>query len=128
LVLESYFVRARFRSRQIYHPHTFTLNKFQKRLLVKAIARAFGVQPKDVQHTLEKGNAIPRGRGEHPGLEEDIGQPLIDWITSNAQNHTAVNRTELLHDCRETFGAAVTAGWVDSFLLRDKLELSETIS
>jgi F0F1-type ATP synthase gamma subunit len=55
-------------------------------------------------------------------------QHLVDWITRNAQNHTAVNRTELLHYCGETFGTAVTPGRVDSFFFRHKLELSETIS
>jgi hypothetical protein len=92
---------------------------------MKGIARAFGIQPKDVRYALEKGNAILRVRGEHPALEVGIVHPLIDWITSNAQNHTTVNRTELLHYYRETFGAA---GWVDSFLIRHKLELPQTIS
>jgi hypothetical protein len=95
---------------QTSHLHTFALNKSHKRLAVKAIDCAFGVQPKDVRHALEKGDPIPRGRGEHSGLEEDIEQQLIDWITKNAQNHTVINRTELLHYCRETFGGAVTAG------------------
>jgi hypothetical protein len=36
-----------------------------------------------------------------------------------------VNRTEVLHDCRETRSAAVTEGWVDSFLIRQKPELFE---
>jgi hypothetical protein len=37
---------------------------------------------------LEKGETIPKGRGEHPALEMDSEQHLIDWITKNAQNHT----------------------------------------
>jgi hypothetical protein len=61
-------------------------------LAVKAIARAFDVQPKDVRHALEKGETIPKGRGEHPAFEVDIEQHVIDWITKNAKNHTAVNR------------------------------------
>jgi hypothetical protein len=55
----------------------------------------------------------------------DTKQHMINWIIKNAQNHTAVNRTKLLHYCGETFGATVTPGWVDSFLFRHKLELSE---
>jgi hypothetical protein len=66
-------------------------------------------------HALQKGETIPKGRGEHPALEVDTEQHLIYWITKNVQNHTAVNRTELLHYCGETFEAAVTPGWVDSF-------------
>jgi hypothetical protein len=87
-----------------------------------------GQDDKAVRHALEKGETIPKGRGEHSALEVDTEQHLIDWITKNAQNNTTVNRTEPLHYCSETFGGAVTPRWVDSFLFRDKLELSETIS
>jgi hypothetical protein len=80
-------------------------------LAVKVITCALDVQPKDVCHALEKSETILKGRGEHPALEVDTEQHLIDWITKNAQNHTAFNRTEPLHYCGETFGAAVTPGW-----------------
>jgi hypothetical protein len=66
-------------------------------LVVKAIACAFDVQPKDVRHVLEKGETNPKRRGEHPALEVDTEQHLIDWIIKNAQKHIAVNRTEPLH-------------------------------
>jgi hypothetical protein len=110
LALDSNFVNAQFLAHQIYYFHTSGLNRLHRRLAVKAIARAFDVQPKDARHALEKGEAIPKGRGEHPTLEVDTEQYLIDWITKNAQNHTAVNWTELLHYYSETFGAAVTPG------------------
>jgi hypothetical protein len=97
-------------------------------LAVKAISRLLDVQPKDVRHALEKGETILKRRGEHPALEVDTEQHLINWITKNAQHQTAVNRTERYHYCGESFGAAVTPGWLDSFLFRYKLELSETIS
>jgi hypothetical protein len=45
---------------------------------VKAITRAFDIQPKEVRHALEKGETIPKGRGEHPALEVDTEQYLID--------------------------------------------------
>jgi hypothetical protein len=47
-------------------------------LAVTAITCAFDVQPKDVRHALEKGKTIPKGRGEHPALEVDTEQYLID--------------------------------------------------
>jgi hypothetical protein len=84
-------------------------------LAVKAIARAFDIQPKDVRHPLENGETIPKGRRDHPALEVETEQHLIEGITKNAQNHAAVNRTELLHYCSETFGGAVPPWWVDSF-------------
>jgi hypothetical protein len=85
-------------------------------LAVKVITRIFDVQPENVRHALEKSETIPKGRGEHPALEVGTEQHLINWIIKNAQNHTAINRTELVHYCGETFGATVTLGWVDSFL------------
>jgi hypothetical protein len=127
LALDSNFVNAWFRVHQIYYLHTFGLNRLHRRLAVKAIFRAFDVQPKDVRHPLKKGETIPKGHGEHPALEVDTQQHLSDWTGKNAQNHTAVNRTELLHYCGETFGAAVTPGG-SIFLFRHKLELSKTIS
>jgi hypothetical protein len=77
-------------------------------MAAKTTARAFDVQPKDVRHALEKGETIPKGRGEHFAPEVDTEQHLTHWITKNAQNHTGVNRTALIHYCGETFGAAVT--------------------
>jgi hypothetical protein len=47
-------------------------------LAVKAIARTFDVRPKDVRDALEKGEIIPKGRGEDPELEVDTEQHLID--------------------------------------------------
>jgi hypothetical protein len=74
LALESNFVSAQFRAYQIYHLHTFALNRFHRRLAAKAITHAFDVQPKNGRHTMEEGGPIPRGREEHPALEEDIEQ------------------------------------------------------
>jgi hypothetical protein len=128
LALNSNFINARFRAHQIYYLYTFGPNPLHRRLVVNAIALAFNVQSNNVRHVLEKGEAIAKGHEERPEFEVDSEQHLIDWITKNSQNHTAVNRTELLRYCGETFGAAVTPGWVDSFLSRHKLELSETIS
>jgi hypothetical protein len=115
LALDDNFVNARFQAHQIYYLHAFRLNGRYRRLVVKAIACAFNVQPKDVRHPLESGKTIPKGRGEHPALEVDTEQHMIDWIIKNSQNHTAVNRTELLHNCGKTFGATITPGWADSF-------------
>jgi hypothetical protein len=78
LALDSNFVNARFRAHQIYYLHTFGFNRLHRRLAVKGIARAFDVQPKDVRHALEKRETMSKGRGEHPALEVDIEQHLID--------------------------------------------------
>jgi hypothetical protein len=116
-MLDRNFVNARFRVHQIYYVHTFGLNRLHRRLAVKAIARAFDVQPKDFRHALDKGGTIPKGRGEHPALEVDTEQHLVDWITKTAQKHTAVNQTEPFHCCSETFGTVITPGSVRFFFI-----------
>jgi hypothetical protein len=78
LALDSNFVNAGSRAHQIYQFHTFGLNRLHRRLAVKAIARGFDVQPKDVRPVWEKGETIPKGRGEHPALDVDTEQHLID--------------------------------------------------
>jgi hypothetical protein len=64
LGLDSNFVNARFRVHQICYLHTIGLNRLHRRLEVKAIARAFNIQPKDVRHVLEEGETVPKGRGK----------------------------------------------------------------
>ena len=128
LTLDANFMGAQFRTHQIFYLHSFALDKLHRRLPVKALARAFNIQAKDVRRALEKGDTIPSGRGRHPALDDEIEERLLEWIQKNAHNHTPVNRTELLHYCRETFFAAVTDGWVDSFLSRRNGELFEAIS
>jgi hypothetical protein len=66
LALDDNFVNAHFRARQIFCLQSFTRNKLQKELPIKAIVRVFEIQPKDVRNALAKGDAIPKGRGEHP--------------------------------------------------------------
>ena len=128
LALDDNFVNAHFRAHQIFYLYSFAQNTLRRKLSIKAIARVFEIQPKDVRHALAKGDAIPKGRGEHPALEDDTAKQLLQWILKNAQNHAPVNRTKVLHYCRETLRAAVTEGWVDSFLIHHTTQLFETTS
>jgi hypothetical protein len=61
---------------------------------MKAIAQNFNLQPKDARYALQKSNTIPKGRCEHQALEEDTKKPPLELVKKNAQNCTAVNRTE----------------------------------
>jgi hypothetical protein len=45
---------------------------------IMAMARAFSPQPNHVCHALQKGDAIPKGRGEHPNLEDDTEEQRLD--------------------------------------------------
>jgi hypothetical protein len=126
LALDDNFVNAYFHAHQIFHLQSFAQNKLRKALSIKASARVFEIQPKDVRNALAKSETIRKGRGEHPALEDDTEKRLLKWITKNAQNHAPVNRMEVLHYCRETLSAAVTEGWVDSFLIRHQTDRFET--
>jgi hypothetical protein len=83
---------------------------------MKAIAHGFDVQLRDIRQALAKGDAIPRGCGEHLALGEDIEPQRIDWIPKNAQNHTAVNRIELLHYLPRGFQSSGYSGTGRFFL------------
>jgi hypothetical protein len=120
-------VNAQFRSHQISDLHTFALDKFHRRLSIKGIRRAVNLQPKAVRHALQKSSAIPKRHGEHPAVEDNTEEGLPEWVKMNAQHRTAVNRTEVLYDYRETFGAGVTDGWVGTFPGRGEAELFEMV-
>jgi hypothetical protein len=49
-------------------------------------------------------------------------------IPNHPPSTISANRTDILHDCASKFGKVITRGWVDSFLIRHKDELAETIS
>jgi hypothetical protein len=83
---------------------------------LRAIARGFEVQSKDVGHALAKGGAMPKGSGEYRSLEDDTEECPLEWIPKNAQNHAPVNRTEVSHDYYETRGAVITGERVDFIL------------
>jgi hypothetical protein len=95
LALDDNVVNAHFHAHQIFSLQSFARNKLRKELSIKAIARVFQIQPKDVRNALAKGDAIPKGRGEHPALEDNTEKRLLEWITKNTQNDAPVNRTEV---------------------------------
>jgi hypothetical protein len=45
-----------------------------------------------------------------------------------SSNHLLSTKTEIVHYYASKFGKAITRGWVDSFLLRHKDDLVETVS
>jgi hypothetical protein len=54
LALDDNFVNAHIRAHQIFYLHSVARNKFRKELFIKAIARVFEIQPKDVRNTLAR--------------------------------------------------------------------------
>jgi hypothetical protein len=71
LALDENFFNANFRGHQIFSRHSLALRKLRKQMPGRAIARAFEVQLKDVQHALAKGDTIANGSGERRALEDD---------------------------------------------------------
>jgi hypothetical protein len=81
LALDDNFVDAHFRADQRFNLQSYARNKLRKELFIKAIARLFEIQPKDVRNALAKGDAIPKGRAEHPALEDTTEKRLPEWMS-----------------------------------------------
>jgi hypothetical protein len=128
LALDPKFMNARFRAHQIVRLMEFASLKLHTKLSISSVARAFEVSHSAVSRANFRGYQDPPGRGRHHELDPDAEQQMIDWIAKKAANHTAVNRTELLHECIERFGKSITRGWIDSFVTRHSEQLFETKS
>jgi hypothetical protein len=64
-------MNGQLRLHSVSNLHTFALDKLHIRLPIKAIARAFNLEPTDIRYALQKGDTIPKGRGEHSAREDD---------------------------------------------------------
>jgi hypothetical protein len=65
-------------------------------------------------------------RADVSALAPEAEQAIVSWITEKAQEHKAVNRTELPNNCIAHFGSAITREWVDSFVSHYHDEVFET--
>jgi hypothetical protein len=128
LALDHQFMNARFRAHQIVRLLEFSSTELHVELSSRSVARAFGISHSAIARAKLRGYEDPPGRGRHYALETGVEQELIDWIANKAGNNTAVNKTELLHECNERFGKTITRGWVDSFIKRHPDQLFETKS
>jgi hypothetical protein len=119
---------ARFRGRQIVRLQEFASTELNITLLGRALACPFGVDHSAVKRALLRGYEDPPTRGRHPELSPACEAELVEWLTKEAANNTAVTRTEFLQACIERFGQSISRGWVDSFLIRHRDESFETES
>jgi hypothetical protein len=110
LALDRQFMNARFRAHQIARLVEFCSSNLTITFSTRSIARAFGVKQLAVTRASLRGYEDPPGRGRHRALDSDSERDLIAWITQKAANNTAVNKTELLHQCTTRFGAHITRG------------------
>jgi hypothetical protein len=87
-----------------------------------------------VKKALRNGLEPPKPRGRHNALLDDLGAEadILAWIQHQAEKSQPStiheNRTNILHYRHSKSGKITTLHWMDSFLIRHKDELSETIS
>jgi hypothetical protein len=107
---------SRFRGHQIVSLLEFASIKPHIALSSRSIAPTFEVSHSAIARTKLRGyEDLPRRWRDHQ-LDADSEQELIDWIANKATNNTAVNKTQLLHECNERLGKKITRGWVDSLV------------
>jgi hypothetical protein len=83
---------------------------YHKYLSNHALSRTLEVEAEPICKALKD---IPH---RYPALEPDLECNLLISITQKGENTIAVNRARFLHYCQEGYNAALTRGWVDSFL------------
>jgi hypothetical protein len=96
----------------------FSSTELHLKLSIRSVARAFNIAHCRVNCALLPGHEDLPGRGRHRELSPEDEHALVERIAKKVHNNTAVTRPELLNYYIATFGAAVTRGWVDSFLSR----------
>jgi hypothetical protein len=119
---------TRFRAHQIVRLIEFASIKFHIDLATRVLARTFDISHSALTHAKLHGYEDTSGRGRDHEHAIESEQALVDWLTSKAANHMAMNKTELLHECNERFERSITQRWVDSFLRRHADQLFETKS
>jgi hypothetical protein len=81
------------------------------RLLYRqGLLRTFEISHSAIARAKLRGYDDPPRRGQPGELDAESEQGLIAWIVDKAVNNTAVNKTELLHECNERFRKTITRG------------------
>jgi hypothetical protein len=73
-------------------------------------------------------NAIPDDSDAEAEADAEAKTDILEWIQHQAEKFQPSTRIYILHYCAYKFGKIIIRGWVDSFLVRHKDELAETIS
>jgi hypothetical protein len=77
---------------------------------------------------LANGLEEPKVCDRHLAVDEDSEGEILEWIEAQAEKYKPVIRTELRHYCKVKYSYLVNRGWIDSFILRHRDDLTETKS
>jgi hypothetical protein len=122
------FLGLRFRSHQIFYVHEFAFDRLGINIPINRLGIAFNCPRAAGKRALKNRLIPPKQRGRHTALPEDSEADILAWFQHQAEKSQPSTRTYILHYCSGKFGEAVTRGWMDSFLIRHKDNLAETIS
>jgi hypothetical protein len=81
-----------------------------------------------MKRALKNGLNPPTQRSRRNALPEDSEASILAWIQYQVEKSQPYTRTDIFHYYSGKFVKAVTCGWVDSFLIRHKDDLADTIS
>jgi hypothetical protein len=91
-------------------------------------SRAFGCDAGWVKAALEKALNEPKARGRDFAFDDQSEIQILEWIRSQADKCAPATRTDLRRHCKVKYSHSISRGWVYSFILRQKANLSETKS
>jgi hypothetical protein len=60
------------------------------------------------------------------GVDGNSEAELLEWIDAQAEKCNPVTRTDLRHYCQVKDSILISRGWIESFILRHRDDLTET--
>jgi hypothetical protein len=70
----------------------------------------------------------PQGLGRHSAFDDVSKVEILEWVQNQAEKFNPVRRTDILHYYQAKYSSSISRGWVNSFVLQPREDLSEVKS
>jgi hypothetical protein len=117
-----------FRARQIFFVHQFALNELGFEITIGSLERAFDDLRAAVKRVSRNALEPPKSCCADNSLPDDSEADILACIQHQAENSHPSPRTDISHSRFNKFDRIITRGWVYSFLIRKKGDLTEMMS
>jgi hypothetical protein len=97
-------------------------------LITDQLSQAFGYDDARIKAALANGLDDRKTRGHHLAFDDDSTKEILEWIEAQADKCKPITRTDLRHYCEANYSRSISRGWVDSFILRHRDDVTETTS
>jgi hypothetical protein len=125
---ESGFEGLLYRAHQICFVAHFAWETTGQELSVNQLARAFDCHSTRMKAALANGFEESKTRGWHMAFDHDSEADILICIEAEAEKSRPVTRAELRYYCEAKYTRSVSKRWVDSFILRHEVDLTESKS